>query len=290
MISNRISQVLTKNKEILEWSHIFLILLLIFGVPYIGHYLQKDFTLFSHPIECIGTFILILVGHCQNIGVMHHFAHRLPPGPTLFARWVAKLIHSLGGLKYEQAKTAHSFHHKYLGTSLDPDRLGYLTTTTPLKRFQYLFLIGPLRARFAPVDISSVLRAMPADQLRTYYKSLRQDRILFIGLHLGLALMLGSYFLIYWAALIGANILSNAREMTEHGNQGQAAYVNIQPSFFGLIFFSTPGFWYHGVHHMHPTVHYLSLPAAAQHQRLKILHNLPFLERKSYLRYLIFGT
>jgi fatty acid desaturase len=286
MIKSGFRAALSKNRSILIWSHLFLVIILIFFIPLSLNLFRAHLNI---AIVASG-FIFTLIGHCQNIGLVHEFSHRLPPGPRPIGLWTAKFFHAFGGLKYEHASTAHHFHHKYLGTERDPDRLGYLTTSTLFKRIVYLFLIGPLRAKFAPVDLETALNDLSDSQKLEHYRRVKQDRILLVVTQLALILVLGRFIFFYWTSLILANVLSNVREMTEHGDNGSAAYVIIRPSLTGILFFSTPGFWYHGIHHMHPHIPYWSLPAANLHPQLKMLNDLPLFKRKSYLKYFIFGS
>jgi len=54
-----------------------------------------------------------------------------------------------------------------------------------------------------------------------------------------------------------------------------------------MLFFSTPGFWFHGLHHMHAGIHYLDLRLAAQ--RFAIKADLPYIRRQSAVAYLFTG-
>jgi hypothetical protein len=174
-----------------------------------------------------------------------------------------------------------------LGSERDPDKLGYRNKDTLAARVGYLLCIGPLRARFAPVDVSFALDALSSERRAQHYRRLRSESLLILAVQLCLALSCGRYYAVYAAALITANVLSNVREMAEHSWNGAAAHVDIRPSPLGLMVFSTPGFWFHGVHHMDPGVHYLDLPRAAQQTRPK--GHLPYLQRDSAVRYLLRG-
>jgi fatty acid desaturase len=193
----------------------------------------------------------------------------------------------LGGLPFAPTRLAHRLHHAHLGTSLDPDRIGYESTTTAGRRLRYLLLIGPLRARFAPVDVAHALAAMSGERRAAYDRDCRRDRRLVVVAHVALLALCGLYYPVVVAALLFANVLSNVREMAEHGNGGQAAYVDVRVSPLGVLLLSTPGFWFHGIHHMDATIHYLDLPVAARSASHK--HNLPYLQRRSAAAYLVTG-
>jgi hypothetical protein len=75
--------------------------------------------------------------------------------------------------------------------------------------------------------------------------------------------------------------------MAEHGNDGRGAYVHIRVSPLGVLLFSTPGFWFHGIHHMDAGIHYLDLPLASHGFAVK--RDLPYLQRDSALGYLFTG-
>lgn len=228
--------------------------------------------------------LFTLIGFCQNIGLIHEFAHR--PLHLMIARF----YHALGGLRYSYAKLLHIDHHRYLGTSQDPDRNGYTEhTLTRSDRFLYLIFIGPLRNLWAPVDLTAALVRLPHAARIQLHREKIIDLLLLISIHLGLLLTLKTEYLWLFASLLVANILSNLREMTEHGrgSKGSAAYVNVRPSVVGVLFLSTPGFWFHGTHHQHPHIPYWMLPSEANRQMAPhVLHELPFLERSSYWRYL----
>lgn len=155
------------------------------------------------------------------------------------------------------------------------------------RRLRYLFLIGPLRARFAPVDISHAINRMTPERVAEYERSCRRDWRLVVISHLLLIPLCGLYYPVVFAGLLLANVLSNVREMAEHGGGGRGAYVDIRVSLLGVLLFSTPGFWFHGIHHMDAGIHYLDLPLAAN--RVTVKGDLPYLRRKSALVYLFAG-
>jgi fatty acid desaturase len=239
------------------------------------------------PWRALLVFVLATLAWCQNIGLVHHFAHHLPRGPRRVGLFTARLLHAMGGLPFTRTRLAHRLHHVHLGTPLDPDRVGYQTTTTLWRRLRYLLLIGPLRARFARVDLSHATNAMSAERRAEYERRCRHDRRLVIATHVGLLALSGWYYPAVLLGLIVANVLSNVREMAEHGGDVNAAYVDIRVSPVGLLFFSTPGFWFHGIHHMDATIHYLDLPVASRGFAIK--QTLPYLRRGSALGYLLTG-
>ena len=272
---------LSRNKHALEWGHIVLTFCLIVVSPIL--YLNGILGAFW------GLFLFPLIGFCQNIGLMHHLDHLLPRGPKGLGLALAELMHSLGGLNFASTKITHFFHHKYLGTEQDPDRNGYNhMTLTFLQRVRYLFFIGPIRARFAPVDISGHLATWSAPRLQEHQRKVRRSHFARFGVHLVLLGILGVSYFIWFGALLTANVLSNVREMVEHGNGGTAGLVNIRPSLVGLTFFSTPGFWYHGIHHRNPHIHYLELGMAAPD--LIREGRFTYLSRNGYLKYMLFGN
>mgnify|MGYP001558755094 CR=1 FL=1 len=243
----------------------------------------------GNPYAFIAAFFFSTLGAAQNIGIVHEFAHRTPRGPRALSRAWAAFAHALGGLVFEKARTAHRYHHAFLGGPTDPDRHGYdQTTEGRWRRFRYLLLVGPLRGWFAPVELASVLAKLPQSAKDDYARKAWKDRVLLLLAQLVLIGGLGWFYLGYAASLIFANMLSNVREMTEHGNGGQAAYVNIKPSLFGVLFFSTPGFWYHGAHHLRPEIPYWELPSKAADILSK--DDIPLLNRTSYLKYLWSGV
>lgn len=235
----------------------------------------------------VAVFVLATLAWCQNIGLVHHFAHHLPRGPRRLGLFAARLLHAMGGLPFTRTRLAHRLHHVHLGTPLDPDRVGYQTTTTLWRRLRYLFLIGPLRARFARVDLSHATNAMSVERRAEYERRCRRDRRLVVVTHLGLLALSGWYYPAVLAGLIVANVLSNVREMAEHGGDVHGAYVDIRVSPLGLLLFSTPGFWFHGIHHMDATIHYLDLPTAARSFAIK--PKLRYLHRNSAVGYLLTG-
>ena len=276
---------LSRHKHSLAWFHIAITLFLAVGIPL--------WIRFSPPFSQTTYNLLVvffsgLIGFCQNIGIMHEFAHRLPTGPKRVGFWLARLMHSLGGLKFHRARLAHRFHHQYLGTEMDPDRLGYRTTTTLFDRVKYLLFIGPIRARYAPVDLEKPLSTFSPTRRSELEQLLKGDRFWLFAVHGCLLLVLQGYYLPLFGSLLTANLLSNIREVTEHGDFGGAAYVNIRPSFLGVLFFSTPGFWFHGSHHMYPHIHYLELPEFTKTMAPK--DDYRFLKRTSYLKYICTGT
>ncbi len=247
----------------------------------------------THPVTLFAVLpgMLLLastIGFCQNIGLIHQLAHTLPPAPGKSGVIVARVMHAFGGLRYTSTRFAHHLHHRYLGTESDPDRHGYQLTTTFARRFGYLLLIGPLRAKWAPVDLRPFLTQMEAGQKARYETSLRKDHWYLLGIQGALLLSLGVFYLPWFASLLLANACSNAREMAEHGNSGGAAYVNLKPSLTGVLFFSTPGFWYHGDHHTSPSLHYFELPLASP--TIKPKTDLPRYARRGAISYLWAGA
>lgn len=138
---------LHRHRDFLMWCHSLLTLSLCTVMPVVFFHLG---------VNPLWTFLAALIGFCQNIGLMHEMVHRKLKGPRWLGIAFAHLHHALGGLQMHQAKFLHLSHHKYLGTELDPDRLGYLTTQTFFEKVRYLIFIGPLRKRFAPVDFESI--------------------------------------------------------------------------------------------------------------------------------------
>ncbi|MBI3784755.1 MAG: fatty acid desaturase [Deltaproteobacteria bacterium] len=278
------AEFLSRHKHGLYWLHISLVVgticLIVPVIAWTGGAVPSGF-------RALIIFVLTTVAFCQNQGLVHHCAHHLPKGPYPLGLYAARFLHYLGGLPYTKTRFAHRLHHAHLGSSLDPDRVGYESTTTVMKRLRYLVLIGPLRARFAPVDTSYALNAMSPDRRAQHERSCRRDWRL-VGLtHLILMGLCGLYYPVVFAALLFANVLSNVREMAEHGNRGQGAYINLDVSVPGVLFFSTPGFWFHAVHHMDASIHYLDLPSVAR--RFTPKTNLPFLQRHSAVAYLFTG-
>jgi fatty acid desaturase len=272
----------SRHKHALGWLHIGVVIgTLLVVVPLIA---------WTQPLSLgcgVLVFVLSTVVFCQNIGLVHHCAHHLPYGPRWLGLATARILHYLGGLPYAQTRLAHRLHHAHLGTALDPDRLGYTTTTTIWRRLRYLLMIGPLRARFAPVDLSYAIDAMPAERRAAYHRQRRRDRRSVAATQLALIALCGWYYPVVVAALLAANVLSNAREMAEHGNDGAGAYVDIRVSPLGVLLFSTPGFWFHGAHHIDPGVHYLDLPGESA--SLAARASLPYLRRDGVVGYLFSG-
>ena len=275
---------LSRHKHGLNWLHTGLVVgAICIAVPAIARTGGGSFS----PLRVLLIFAVATVAWCQNLGLMHHCAHHLPRGPRWLGVSTARFLHALGGLSCTQVRFAHGLHHAHLGTPLDPDRIGYESTTTVWRRLRYLLLIGPLRARFAPVDTSAAFNALSPERRAEHQRMCRSDRRLVLVTHLLLMALCGWYYPVVFAALLCANVLSNAREMAEHGNAGRGAYVDIRVSPLGVLLFSTPGFWFHGVHHMDASVHYLDLPLASG--GLEIKDNLPYLQRQSAVAYLFTG-
>lgn len=276
---------LARYKQPIQWIHIALIVLLCAVLPVaMNLWFMTKWSLHG----ALAVFFLGLVGYSQNIGLMHEHVHRLPPGPRGLSRWVARFLYALGGLNFERGQTAHAFHHAFLGTSQDPDRNGYLMTVGLRNRLQYLLYIGPLRSKYAPVDLSVALNKMSREERRQYDLNCQRDQLLVVKVQLFMAVLGGVYYFPLLLSLIASNMCSNIREMTEHGSNGSAAYVNVKPSLAGFLFFSNPGFWFHGIHHMYPGIHYLDLPKSAGTYKPK--ENLPIHERRSYMKYLFTGA
>ena len=279
-----IGEFVSRHKHALGWLHITLVIgTIAVVVPVIA---WSGGTTFSLP-RALLVFVIAAVAWCQNIGLIHHCAHHLPRGPRWLGVYVARLLHYLGGLPFTSTRLAHRLHHAHLGTPLDPDRLGYESTTTVARRLRYLLMIGPIRARFAPVDVAHAIDAMTPQRRAEYEQRRRSDRRLVVITHLVLVALCGLYYPVVFAALLFANVLSNVREMAEHGHEGSGAYVHVRVSPLGVLLLSTPGFWFHGVHHMDATIHYLDLPVASRDVRIK--HNLPYLQRESAVAYLVTG-
>ena len=275
---------LSRHKHALSWLHIALVVLTI-GV--VVPWMAWTDPLWLTPSRVLIAFLLSTVAFCQNLGLVHHCAHHLPRGPRALGLLTARFLHYLGGLPYTKIRFQHLLHHAHLGTELDPDRIGYRSTTSAARRLRYLLLIGPLRARFAPVDTGAALSRMTPERRAAHERSCRRDWHCVFLTHFLLMLLCGLYYPIVFAALLAANMLSNVREMAEHGNHGSGAYVDVARSPLGVLFFSTPGFWFHGVHHMDASIHYLDLPQAATAVRVR--GPLPYLQRRSALAYLFTG-
>lgn len=114
---------------------------------------------------------------------------------------------------------------------------------------------------------------------------MKTERVYNVVLHLVLLILLREEYWAVFAALLAANVLSNIREVSEHGDFGKAAYVNLKFNIFSLLFLATPGFWNHGVHHMHPEVHYLSSPLWAS--SLEEKEDLRVIQSRSIWRYFL---
>jgi len=280
-----VGEFLSRHKRGLNWLHIAsVVATLCFLLPAVAWSAGP----WPSPGRALFLFAAATVAWCQNIGLVHHCIHHLPAGPRWLGSATARFLNYLGALPYTQIRFAHLLHHAHLGTGRDPDRAGYQTTTTVWKRLRYLFLIGPLRARFAPVDTEQARRAMSPQHRTRYRRLVRRDRLLAAATHLALIPLYGLYYPILFAALLLANVLSNVREMAEHGSDtGAGAYVDLRVSPLGVLFVSTPGFWFHGIHHMDASIHYLDLPRAAGAFTVK--RDRPYLQRRSAAAYLFTG-
>ncbi len=284
-MTKSLGELLSRHKHGLNWLHIGLVAgTLCVVLPAIAWA--------GGPVPTAGralvVFALATVAWCQNIGLVHHCIHHLPRAPRELGLSTARFLNYLGGLPYTSIRFAHQLHHAYLGTSRDPDRVGYQSTTTLARRLRYLAFIGPLRARFAPVDTAHALDAMSPARRAEHERLCRRDRRLVVATHLLLIPLYGLYYPIVLAALVFANVLSNVREMAEHGTgTGAGAYVDIRVSPLGVLFLSTPGFWFHGIHHMDASIHYLDLPLASG--SLAIKDDRPYLHRRSAAAYLLTG-
>jgi fatty acid desaturase len=284
-MAKRFGEFLSRHKHGLNWLHIGLVVgTLGVALPAIAWT--------GGPVPSAGrallVFALATLAWCQNIGLVHHCIHYLPKGPRWLGLATARFLNYLGGLPYTKIRFAHQLHHAYLGTARDPDREGYETTTTLWRRLRYLLFIGPLRARFAPVDTAQSIEAMSPPRRAEHDRLCRRDRRLVVVAQLLLIPLYGLYYPIVFAALLLANVLSNVREMAEHGTgNGNGAYVDIRVSPLGVLFLSTPGFWFHGIHHMDASIHYLDLPLASG--SLAIKDDRPYLHRRSAAAYLLTG-
>jgi len=276
---------LSRHKHVLYWIHIGLVAgAICVAVPIIAW----TGGLMPSRARAVLIFALATVALCQNLGLVHHCAHHLPRGPRWLGVGTARFLHYLGGLPFTQTRFAHRLHHAHFGTVLDPDRVGYLTTTTVWRRLRYVLFIGPLRAHFAPVDTSHAINEMSPARRAEHQRRCRRDWSLVVTTHLVLIPLCGLYYAVLFGALLFANVLSNVREMAEHGSNGRGAYVDIRPSPLGVLCFSTPGFWFHGVHHMDASIHYLDLPLAARTFATQG-NSLPYLHRDNALVYLFTG-
>ncbi len=277
-----VAELLSRHRHAFHWLHIIGVLgSLCVAIPVIA---------WSAPFSALRAllvFAIAITAWCQNIGLMHEGAHRLPRGPRWVGLSIVRLLHALGALRFTSTRFAHLLHHAHLGTERDPDRAGYEATTTVRKRLWYLLMVGPLRARFAPVDVSSALDGMTAERRRRHERDCRRDGKLVVLVQLALIPSFGLYYPVVLAALIAANVLSNLREMAEHGLDGRGAHVDIRVSPVGVLLLSTPGFWFHGVHHMHPALHYCELPRRAAIGLSETA--LPYVERAGAIRYLFTG-
>jgi len=167
-----VAELLSRHKHALHWGHIIGVLgSLCVAIPAVAW--SAPFS----PSRALLVFAIALVAWCQNIGLMHEGAHRLPRGPRWLGVSIVRFLHALGALRFTTTRFAHLLHHAYLGTERDPDRAGYETTTTVRKRVLYLFMVGPLRARFAPVDVSSALEMMAAERRQLIGPGGRQRKI-----------------------------------------------------------------------------------------------------------------
>jgi fatty acid desaturase len=277
-----LAESLSRHKHALHWLHLVSVVgaLTVVG-PAIANIGEVSLR------RALAIIVIATLAWCQNIGLLHFSAHHLPQGPRWLGVQVARFLHALGGLSLTNTRLAHLLHHAHLGTARDPDRLGYESTTTLARRMRYLLLIGPLRARFAPVDVDVALAAMTAERYATHTTQVHRDRRL-VGLaHCLLLVLYGIYYPVVIAALLLANVFSNVREMAEHGLEGRGAQVDIRVSPLGLLLFSTPGFWFHGSHHIDPSLHYLDLPLIAG--QLAPRGSLPYLHRSGAVRYLLTG-
>lgn len=279
-----VARFLSRHKHALNWLHIAAVLGTLWLIlPVIAWHASTD----AGARTGVLIVVLATIAWSQNIGLIHHCDHVFPAGPRWLGRGTAVLLHSLGGLAFTSTRLAHGLHHAHLGTDLDPDRAGYQTTTTLLTRLRYLALIGPLRSRFAPVDLSAAFDRMSIVQRSAFAAACRRERLLSFILHGALACLTGRWYLALFVSLLLANVLGNVREIAEHGYNGRAAYVDIEPSPLGVLLFSTPGFWLHGLHHLDAGIHYLDLPLARRMQRGAT--DLPYLTRRSALGYLFTG-
>ena len=277
-----VAESLSRHKHAFHWLHIMAVLgSLCVVIPVIAWSAPLS------PLRALLVFGIALIAWCQNIGLIHEGAHRLPRGPRWLGLSIVRVLHALGALRFTATRFAHLLHHAYLGTELDPDRAGYETTTTPRKRLLYLLMVGPLRARFAPVDVSRALEGMAVTRRRQHERDCRHEAKLVVLVQLSLIPLFGLYYPVVLAALIAANMLSNLREMAEHGLDGQGVYVNIRVSPVGVLMLSTPGFWFHGIHHMEPGLHYWELP---RHAAIGLTEPaLPYVQRAGAIRYLFTG-
>lgn len=284
-MTKSLGELLSRHKHGLNWLHIALVVgTLCAALPA----LAWSGGAVPSPWRALLVFAAATVAWCQNIGLVHHCIHHLPRAPRWLGLSTARLLNYLGGLPYTKIRFAHQLHHAYLGTPRDPDRVGYENTTTLGQRLRYLLFIGPLRARFAPVDTTQALDAMSPERRAEHERLCRRDARLALATHLLLIPLYGLYYPIVLAALLCANVLSNVREMAEHGTgTGAGAYVDIRVSPLGVLFLSTPGFWFHGIHHMDASIHYLNLPLASG--SLAIKDDRPYLHRRSAAAYLLTG-
>lgn len=283
-MTKAVGEFLSRHRYGLEWLHIGLVAgTLCLVLPAFGW----SGGWFPTAGRALLIFVVGTVCFSQNIGLVHHFVHHLPRGPRRLGRATARFLNYLGALPYTQIRFAHRLHHAHLGTPLDPDRAGYETTTTLARRLRYLFLVGPLRRRYAPVDTSRALSAMSAKRRTEHQRQCARDWRMVAATHLCLMVLYGLYYPVLGAALLAANILSNAREMAEHGHDGAAAHVDIRVSPLGVLLLSTPGFWYHGLHHADAGIHYLDLPRAAHGREPQ--RDVPYVRRRGALTYLVHG-
>lgn len=291
-----LQRVLYKYHRLLFLSHTVVVAILCLAPIFLLRFFPIETSFFSVYFLL---HVLCVVGFCQNIGLVHEFAHRTPFSKNFpFLNWLILLFfHSLGGLRTSMTIFLHLSHHRNLGKPDDPDRNGYTEHTLTRKdRLLYLFFIGPMRKWWAPVDVETGWKKLSEEERLQLSRRNFFECIFLAALHLLLLMILQTTYFHLLFCLILANIFSNLREMTEHGQGqlGKAAYVNMKPGIIGLLFFSTPGFWYHGTHHQHPHIPYWQLPFSSRlpdlipANRLQI-EAVPFLYRSSYFKYLWWG-
>src|SRR4051812_10059938 len=107
-----IGEFISRHKHALGWLHIALVIgTIAVVVPVIA---WSGRTTPSLP-RALLVFALTTIAWCQNIGLVHHFAHHLPRGPRWLGVHAARLLHSLGGLPFTSTRLAHRLHHAHLG-------------------------------------------------------------------------------------------------------------------------------------------------------------------------------